>query len=89
MGYEGARLAPLFTPEPSRRAARSIAKRGAEELHRLTVQNTPIDDSPYPSRAPGTARRSWATLRPGRHVRSARPAQVVQAVTQNQRDRNS
>lgn len=59
MGYEGDRLAPLFSSEPSRIAARRMAKRGNEVLLATTVQNTPIDDSPFPSRPPGTARRSW------------------------------
>lgn len=61
MPYVGARLAPLFRPEPSRRAARRMTARGAEAWRRNVVQNTPIDDAPYPSRAPGTARRSWRT----------------------------
>lgn len=61
MGYEGARLASLFTPALARKAARTMAARGAEELRVNTVQNTPIDDSPYPSRPPGTARASWHT----------------------------
>lgn len=59
MGYSGARLASLCHPEPSRITAFQMAKRGSEELLRATVQNTPIDDSPFPSRDPGTARRSW------------------------------
>lgn len=59
MGYTGARLAPMFSPDPARITARALAKAGAELLLAETVQNTPVDDSPYPSRAPGTARRSW------------------------------
>lgn len=61
MGYEGAKLASLFTPALSRAAARDMAQIGAEELRVNTVQNTPIDDSPFPSRPPGTARASWKT----------------------------
>lgn len=59
MGYEGARLAPLFSPVPARRTARRMTIVGSEEWKRVTVANTPIDDSPFPSRAPGTARESW------------------------------
>ena len=59
MGYTGAKLKPLFSPRPAKRAARKMAVRGAEEFKRNVVQNTPIDDSPFPSREPGTARKSW------------------------------
>lgn len=59
MGYSGARLAGMFSPVPARRAARRMAHRSVIEWHANVVQNTPIDDAPYPSRPPGTARRSW------------------------------
>lgn len=59
MGYSGARLAPLFSPEPAKVAAQAMVALGRRELLRETVQNTPIDDSPFPSRRPGTARASW------------------------------
>lgn len=62
MGYEGAKLAPVFSQVPSRWAARRMAVAGAERFREAVVQNTPIDDSPYPSRTPGTARRSWRTM---------------------------
>lgn len=61
MGYSGARLAPLFSPRPAKRAARRMTGRAVEEWRANVVQNTPIDDSPYPSRPPGTARKSWRT----------------------------
>lgn len=59
MGYRGARLAPLFNPGFTRITARRMAHHGAEHWHGRVVMNTPIDDGPYPSRAPGTARRMW------------------------------
>lgn len=61
MGYSGDRLQNLFTPALSRRAARRMAERGAEEFRANTVQNTPINDHPHPSRPPGTARKGWTT----------------------------
>lgn len=59
MGYTGARLAPMFSPVPARITAAALAKAGAELLLKETVQNTPVDDSPFPSRVPGTARARW------------------------------
>lgn len=59
MGYTGDRLAPMFSPGPARVTAAALADAGADLLLSETVQNTPVDDSPYPSRPPGTARASW------------------------------
>lgn len=59
MGYTGAKLAPLFSTRLTRQTAHRLAAGGRDLLHDETVQNTPIDDSPYPSRRPGTARASW------------------------------
>lgn len=59
MGYEGGRLAPVFDSFPATWASRRMADAGAKRFREAVVQNTPIDDSPFPSRPPGTARRSW------------------------------
>lgn len=59
MGYSGARLAPLFDDHLSTAAAVKLAESGADLILKETKQNTAIDDSPFPSRAPGTARASW------------------------------
>lgn len=59
MGYEGAKLAAFCQQQPSQVTARRMCEHGSERILKLVVQNTPIDDSPEPSRPPGTARRSW------------------------------
>jgi hypothetical protein len=61
-GYSGARLAPLFSPTPSRITSRRMAEHGAEHWRRRVAELTPVDESEFPSRAPGTARRSWRVL---------------------------
>jgi hypothetical protein len=59
MGYSGARLAPMFTPRTARVTAARMVDHTVDLMLKNVVQNTPIDDSPHPSRPPGTARRSW------------------------------
>lgn len=36
-----------------------MAEHGAEHFRERVADSTPVDDSPSPSRPPGTARRSW------------------------------
>lgn len=62
MGYQGAKLAPMFDPEVARATARKLVEKGREELLAETVRNTAVDDSPFPSRMRGTARASWKPL---------------------------
>lgn len=51
MPYVGDRLAPLFDTGPLDRALVRMADEGGDELHDLTVRNTPIDG--------GNLRSSW------------------------------
>lgn len=59
MGYSGAKLTSMFSPDLSEFAAVAIANAGADLILSEVKQNTPIDDSPFPSRPPGTARAAW------------------------------
>lgn len=55
-GYTGARLAPLFSPTPSRITARRMAEHAAEHFHRRMVERTPID---FAGPTPGKTAASW------------------------------
>jgi len=62
VSYSGPPLELLFPTQPSERASRLMAALGRDELHRLAVMNTPIDDNPYRSikKPPrGETRRRW------------------------------
>lgn len=61
MGYTGGKLASFCTSVPSKITGRRMCVHGSQSILHLVVQNTPINDSPFPSRPPGTARRSWRT----------------------------
>jgi hypothetical protein len=63
VSYEGAKLAQWFDTRHVRNACEEMADAGGRRMKELVVQETPIDDSPEPSRMPGTARRAWMQKR--------------------------
>jgi hypothetical protein len=71
--YIGGKLRPWFGVEPTRKTVRRLAEKGGSVMLEYTVKNTPIDDSPEPSRPPGTMRRKWKqkSVEPGVSIRGA------------------
>lgn len=64
MGYVGATLTPLFDADPSERALRRMARRGADRMLDYVVANSPIDS--------GNLRTSWRTKALRIEVRAGR-----------------